>query len=235
MQKFDGLVFVADVDTALFSCLEKSLNETGATRLAFAQNAAGAAQTRIGHGTDLAELHANILLKPVDTFGNLIGIEAVESLVAHLLGDVHHHGVEGVGRILDALFGLMARTPAANRTQSEDGVAVGTVALFEHDNLGTSVMSSDGRDEAGGTGAEHDGVKRFRLGLLGGGFSGGSQTEAGGTDSGRTDERALEETAAAHFFFDHCLLLIEGGKCTVTVEKTPTPLLRPIGSMILRP
>lgn len=151
MKQLDGLVFVADVDTALFSGLEKSLNEAGAARLAFAQNAAGAAQTRIGHGTDLAELHANILFKPVDTFGNLIGIEAIESLVAHLLGDVHHHGVEGVGRILDALFSLMARTPAANRTQSEDGVAVGTVALFEHDNLGTSVMSSDGRDEAGGT------------------------------------------------------------------------------------
>ena len=29
MKQFDGLVFVADVDTALFSCLEKSLNETG--------------------------------------------------------------------------------------------------------------------------------------------------------------------------------------------------------------
>ena len=38
---------------------------------AFAQNAAGAAQTRIGHGTDLAELHADILFKPVDAFGNL--------------------------------------------------------------------------------------------------------------------------------------------------------------------
>ena len=215
--------------------LMKSLNETGATRLAFAQNAAGAAQTRIGHGTDLAELHADILFKPVAAFGNLVGVEAVESLVAHLLGDVHHHGVEGVGRILDALFSLVARAPAADRTQSEDGVAVGTVALFEHDNLGAGVMSGDGRDEAGGTGTEHDGVKRFRLGLLGGGFSSGSQTKAGGADGGRAHERALKEAAAAHFFFDHCLLLIEVGKRTVATFKTPTPLLRPIGSMPLRP
>ena len=98
----------------------------------------------------------------------------------------------------------MAGTPAADRAQSEEGVAVGTIALFKQQHLGAGVVRGDGGHETGGTRTENDGVERFDLFLLRSGLSARSQTQTGGTDGGRADERALKEAAAAHFFFDHC-------------------------------
>ena len=100
----------------------------------------------------------------------------------------------------------MARAPSADGAEREDGVAVGTVALFEHDDLGAGVVGRDGGDEAGGTCTENDGV----IGL-GGGFLGlslGGEAEAGGAGSGGTggtEEGGLEKTAAAHIGVRHVL------------------------------
>ena len=62
------------------------------------------------HGIkDTAELNADIFFQPVNTGGNVISVSAVQSLIAHLFGNVHHHGVEIVGSIFDALLFLMTR------------------------------------------------------------------------------------------------------------------------------
>ena len=203
MNELNGLVLVLHFDAALGAGGEKLLHELGAAGEAFAHDAAGAAQTRIRHRADLAELDADVLFEPVDAGGDVIRVAAVEGLVAHLLGDVHHHGVEVVGRVLDALFGLVARAPAADGAEGEDGVAVGTVALFEHDDLGAGVVGRDGGDQAGRTCAENDGViglgvgGLFCLGL-------GGEAEAGGAGSGGAEEGGLEKTAAAHIGMRHC-------------------------------
>ena len=92
---------------------------------------------------------------------------------------------------------------AADGAEGEDGVAVGTVALFEHDDLGAGVVDRDGGDQAGRTCAENDGViglgvgGLFCLGL-------GGEAEAGGAGSGGTEEGGLEKTAAAHIGMRHC-------------------------------
>lgn len=98
-------------------------------------------------------------------------------------------------------FGLVARAPAADGAEREDGVAVGTVALFKDDDLGAGVVCRDGGDEAGGTCAEHDGV----IGLCGGflGLCLGGEAEARGAGSGGAEEGGLEKTAAAHIGMRH--------------------------------
>ena len=106
MEKLDHLVFVKDFNAALLGGSEERLHEAGAARETFAQYSAGTAETGIRHGLDLAELHA-FLFEPVDTFGDVVRIGAVERLVTHLLGNIHHHGVEGFSRIFNTLLLLM--------------------------------------------------------------------------------------------------------------------------------
>ena len=103
-------------------------------RETFAQHSAGTAETGIRHGLDLAELHA-FLFEPVDTFGDVVRIGAVKGLITHLLRNIHHHGVEGFSRIFDTLLLLMTRTPAANRAQRVNGIAVRTVAFSKSTTL----------------------------------------------------------------------------------------------------
>ena len=202
VKELDHLVLVADFDAALLRGGEEVLHEAGAARDAVAQDAAGAAETRIGHRTDLAELDADILFQPVDAFGNVVRIGAVQSLVAHLLGDVHHHGVEGVGRILDALFLLVPRAPAADGAEGEDGVAVRTVALFKKHYLGAEIVRRNGGDQAGRACAHNDGIIDRGLRLACGlGF--GSAGNAGGTGGGCAENGSLQEAAAGHIRARH--------------------------------
>ncbi len=65
----------------------------------------------------------------------MVGIDFVQSRIAHLFGNIHHHGVEGFSGILDTLFFLMAGAPTANGAQSKDSVAVRTIFLFEYDDF----------------------------------------------------------------------------------------------------
>ena len=201
----DRLVFVLNFDAALGAGLQKVGHELSAARDALthvAHDTAGASETRVGHLADLAELDADIAFEPVDARGDVVGVGTVQGLVAHALGNTHHHLVEGVGRIvIDSLFFLMTRAPAADGTQSVNGVAVGTVAFFENDDFGARVVRGDGGNEARGTGTENDGI------VGAGGFPSGSrfggETETGSTGCGGADKGGLQKTAAAHIRIRH--------------------------------
>ena len=207
VEEFDRLVLEEDVDAALLAGFKELFHEAAAARDAFAEDAAGAAQTRIGHGTDLAELHADVGFEPVDAGGDVVRVDAVEDRIAHLLGDVHHHRVEGFGRVGDALFLLVARAPAADGAEREDGVAVGTVLLFHHGDADAEIVGRDRGDEAGGTGTENDGV--ISGGSLGSFGGSGVAGEAGAGDArGRAEEPGLQETAAGEFL-GHEVFLVE--------------------------
>ena len=201
MNELDRLVLVLDFNLALCAGFKELLHESGAAREALvAHDAAGAAEARIGHRTNLAELHADVAFEPVDA----VGVAAVERLVAHLLRDVHHHGVEGIGRVFEALFLLVARAPAADGAERIDGVAVRAVHLFADDDLRAQVMGGNGGDEARGAGAEDDGVVfgvELAFGLLGLGLSGARDAERSGAS--RAEERCLQNAAAAQFDFGH--------------------------------
>ena len=159
MKKFNTFVLELNFNTFFSGSRKKFLNELCTACETFAVNTTGTAETRIRHRTNLAELNADIFFQPVNTGGNVISVSAVQSLIAHLFGNVHHHGVEIVGSIFDALLFLMTRAPAANGAQSKNSVPVGTVAFFEYNYfLCTSLLSGDGSDQSGRTGPEHDHV-----------------------------------------------------------------------------
>ena len=205
MEKLDHLVVVEDLNAALLGGSKERLHEAGAARETIAQHSAGTAETGIRHGLDLAELHA-FLFEPVDAFGDVVRIGAVKGLITHLLRNIHHHGVEGFSRIFNTLLLLMTRTPAANRAQRVNGIAVRTVAFFKEHHLGAQVVGGDGGDQACGTRAHDDRVinRGFLAGL---GFS--SRGDSGHTGGGSAEERGLQKTTAAHIHVGHCFLLLK--------------------------
>ena len=73
-------MLVLDFNAALGAGFQELLNERSAPGHALAlitHHAAGAAETRIRHRTDLAELNADILFEPVNARGNVVGVGAV--------------------------------------------------------------------------------------------------------------------------------------------------------------
>ena len=116
VKKFNTFVFELNFNAFFSGSSKKFLHELGAAGETFAVNTACTAETRIRHRTNLTELHADVFFQPVNAGRNIIGIGTVQSLVAHLLGNIHHHGVEIVSGIFDALLFLMTGAPAANGT-----------------------------------------------------------------------------------------------------------------------
>ena len=200
VEKLDRLVFVENRNVALRAGRKQLANELSAPGDPFTFDAARAAEARIGHRADLAELHADVAFEPVDAGRDVVRVATVERAVAHLLGDVHHHLEEGFGRVFDALLLLVTGAPAADRAERVNGVAVRAVLLFENGHLGARVVCGDRGHKSRGTRTENDRVERGIRRILGVPGGGGGAREAHGGGTGGAENRRLQKSATAQFF-----------------------------------
>ena len=110
---------------------------------------------------DLRELHADLLLQPLDIGADIFNIGVDERGIGAVLRHFHHVSAERLFRFVESLSLLKVGAPGGDTAGRENGVTGGPGHLFEHHRLQTAVKGLNRGDEASGARAENDAVKGF--------------------------------------------------------------------------
>ena len=184
-QKLGHLGVVHDLGLAVGNGLLKTLVEgievgvgrahrIGAQRTGYAQGLHGS--VRAAHQRAVAEIHAQVLIQPVDGRAGFLGVTLGQRFVElTLAAESLDVGIEGLGGVLNAVFLLDFEARTAHGAARIVDAAARAHALLKHQHIQAQLHATGCGHQTGHAGAYHDHIRFDRqLGtrLLGGAVQG---------------------------------------------------------------